>query len=220
MKILVVEDEERIAAFLEAGLLAEGYAVDHAATGGNALLRIEAVQPDLVVLDLGLPDIDGTEVLRELRRRQPGLPVIVLTARGDIDARVESLDLGADDFVPKPFAFEELVARIRARLRGNGETSNVLEAGGVRLDLKSRRAVANGRGVDLSAREFALLETFLRHPDQVLTREQLLSHVWGFNFDPASNVVDVYVRYLRKKLGADTIKTVRRIGYRLQASAP
>jgi DNA-binding response OmpR family regulator len=219
MRILVVEDEERVASFLDTGLQREGYAVDHAATGAQALARVHRAQPDLVVLDLGLPDVDGTEVLHALRRTQPDLPIVVLTARNDVDARVESLDLGADDYVTKPFALEELVARIRARLRKNGHASNVLEAGGIRLDLRRRRAVVDGREVELSAREFALLQTFLRHPDQVLTREQLLSHVWGFHFDPGSNLVDVYVRYLRRKLGADRITTVRRIGYRLERAS-
>jgi two-component system, OmpR family, response regulator len=219
MKILVVEDERRLASFLDSGLRKEGYAVEHASTGAQALARVHRAQPDLVVLDLGLPDVDGTEVLDELRRMQPSLPVVVLTARGDVEARVESLDLGADDYVTKPFALEELVARIRARLRKNGRASNVLEAGGIRLDLRLRRAAVDGREVELSAREFALLATFLRHPDQVLSREQLLSHVWGLHFDPGSNVVDVYIRYLRQKLGAQRITTVRRIGYRLERAS-
>jgi DNA-binding response OmpR family regulator len=219
VRILLVEDERRVASFVAAGLRAEGYAVDHAATGAQAFARIQRAQPDLVVLDLGLPDVDGTEVLDQLHRTQPRLPVIVLTARGDVEARVQSLDLGADDYVTKPFALDELVARIRARLRGNGNGSNVLEAAGIRLDLRRRRAVVDGREVDLSAREFALLETFLRHPDQVLSREQLLAHVWGFHFDPGSNLVDVYIRYLRLKLGADRISTVRRVGYRLERAS-
>jgi DNA-binding response OmpR family regulator len=219
VRILLVEDERRVASFVATGLRAEGYAVDHAATGAQAFARIQQAQPDLVVLDLGLPDVDGTEVLDQLRRTQPRLPVIVLTARSDVEARVQSLDLGADDYVTKPFALDELVARIRARLRGNGNGSNMLEAAGIRLDLRRRRAVVDGREVDLSAREFALLETFLRHPDQVLSREQLLAHVWGFHFDPGSNLVDVYIRYLRLKLGADRISTVRRVGYRLERAS-
>jgi DNA-binding response OmpR family regulator len=219
VRILLVEDERRVASFVAAGLRAEGYAVDHAATGAQAFARIQQAQPDLVVLDLGLPDLDGTEVLDQLRRTQPRLPVIVLTARGDVEARVQSLDLGADDYVTKPFALDELVARIRARLRANGNGSNMLEAAGIRLDLRRRRAIVDGREVDLSAREFALLETFLRHPDQVLSREQLLAHVWGFHFDPGSNLVDVYIRYLRLKLGAERISTVRRVGYRLERAS-
>jgi DNA-binding response OmpR family regulator len=219
VRILLVEDERRVASFVAAGLRAEGYAVDHAATGAQAFARIQRAQPDLIVLDLGLPDLDGTEVLDQLRRTQPRLPVIVLTARGDVEARVQSLDLGADDYVTKPFALDELVARIRARLRANGNGSNMLEAAGIRLDLRRRRAVVDDREVDLSAREFALLETFLRHPDQVLSREQLLAHVWGFHFDPGSNLVDVYIRYLRLKLGADRISTVRRVGYRLERAS-
>jgi DNA-binding response OmpR family regulator len=219
VKILVVEDEQRLASFLDTGLQREGYTVEHASTGAQALARVHRTQPDLVVLDLGLPDVDGTEVLDELRRLEPSLPVVVLTARADIEARVASLDLGADDYITKPFALEELVARIRARLRKNGRATNVLDAGGIRLDLRTRRAAVEGRHVDLSAREFALLETFLRHPDQVLSREQLLSHVWGLHFDPGSNVVDVYIRYLRQKLGAERITTVRRVGYRLEPTS-
>jgi DNA-binding response OmpR family regulator len=219
VKILIVEDEQRLASFLDTGLQREGYTVEHASTGAQALARVHRTQPDLVVLDLGLPDVDGTEVLDELRRLEPSLPVVVLTARADIEARVASLDLGADDYITKPFALEELVARIRARLRKNGRATNVLDAGGIRLDLRTRRAAVEGRHVDLSAREFALLETFLRHPDQVLSREQLLSHVWGLHFDPGSNVVDVYIRYLRQKLGAERITTVRRVGYRLEPAS-
>ena len=218
MRLLLIEDEERIAAFLTTGLRAEGYVVEHADNGVDGLARAERGTPDLVILDLGLPDVDGTEVLRRLRGKHPHLPVVVLTARGEVEDRVESLDLGAADFMPKPFAFEELVARVRARLRNNGDAPTLLQAGGVALDLRRRRATVGGREVDLSAREFALLETFLRHPDQVLSREQLLSHVRGFQFDPGSNVVDVYVGHLRRLLGPDCIQTVRRVGYRLATS--
>jgi DNA-binding response OmpR family regulator len=219
MKLLIVEDERRIAAFLAKGLKAEGYTVEHVLTGVEAVASAERSEPDLVLLDLALPDIDGTEVLRRLRARGKRMPVIVLTARGDVKDRVESLNLGADDYLTKPFEFAELLARVRARLRTPGAVEgNVLRAGRLELDLKSRQATIEGRTIDLTSREFTLLETFLRHPRQVLTREQLLSHVWGFDFDPGSNVVDVYVRYLRQKLGADVIQTVRRIGYRLDVS--
>jgi len=215
MKLLVVEDEERIASFLVKGLRAQGYAVDRVATGTEALQATASGEFDLVVLDLRLPDVDGLEVLRGLRRGRKRIPVIILTARGEIGERVEGLDLGADDYLTKPFAFDELLARVRARLRGPGEEAAVLQAGAVQLDLRTRRALVEGREVDLAAREFALLETFLRHPGQVLSREQLLSQVWGVSFDTTTNVVDVYVGYLRKKLGGNQISTVRGMGYRL-----
>jgi two-component system copper resistance phosphate regulon response regulator CusR len=163
----------------------------------------------------------GHEVLRAMRARGETMPVVILTARDDVDDTVSGLEGGADDYVTKPFRFEELLARIRLRLRdGGGAESSILLAGGVKLDLRSRRASVtdphgNERVVELTAREFALVEVFLRHPGQVLTREQLLSHVWGYDFDPGSNVVDVYVRYLRRKLGDTAIETVRGIGYRL-----
>lgn len=220
MKLLVVEDEVRIASFLLKGLRAEGYAVEHVLTGSEAIQRLRADDLSLVVLDLGLPDIDGTDVLQQLRGSGCRLPVIVLTARGEIGDRVESLDLGADDYIVKPFAFAELVARIRARTRPQDGTppASVLHGGPIELDLKTRRATIDSRTVDLTGREFVLLETFFRHQGQVLSREQLLSQVWGFHFDPGSNVVDVYVRYLRQKLGDGFIKTVRGVGYRFEAA--
>ena len=216
-RILVVEDEERIVSFLEKGLRANGYTVVSVGDGdsGVALARDDSF--DLMVLDLGLPGRDGREVLREVRQRGERLPIVVLTARDSVDDTVGSLEQGADDYVTKPFRFEELLARIRLRLRDQddaGETT-VLDSGGIRLDLRSRRATRDGRTIELTAREFALLETFLRHPGQVLSRAQLLSHVWGYDFDPGSNVVDVYVRYLRRKLGDGSIETVRGMGYRL-----
>lgn len=219
MKILLVEDEERIASFLTKGLRAEGYAVEHVLTGTEALARARRQELDLVVLDLGLPDVDGTGVLRLLRQAGNLVPVIVLTARDDVRDRVKSLDLGADDYLTKPFAFPELVARVRARLRRrDGESGGVVSGAGLSLDLTTRRATVNGRAHDLTAREFTLLETFLRHPGQVLTRQRLLSYVWNMNFDPRSNIVDVYIGYLRRKLGEDVIETVRGRGYRLGAS--
>ncbi len=172
---------------------------------------------DLVVLDIGLPVLDGFAVLKALRAEGCRIPVVVLTARDSVTDTVAGLEGGADDYMAKPFRFEELLARVRLRLapdRSGGELT-VLTAGDLSLDLRTRRAHVDGRTVDLSAREFALAETFLRHPGQVLAREQLLSHVWGYDFDPGSNVVDVYVRYLRKKLGAPRIETVRGMGYRL-----
>jgi DNA-binding response OmpR family regulator len=171
---------------------------------------------DLLVLDIGLPVLDGFAVLRKLRQARNEIPVVILTARDSISDTVAGLEGGADDYVAKPFRFEELVARIRLRLREDrAPEATMLRHGGLSLDLKSRRAEVNGRVVVLTAREFALAETFLRNPDQVLTREQLLSRVWGFDFDPGSNVVDVYVRYLRRKLGAHRFVTVRGVGYRL-----
>jgi len=168
------------------------------------------------VLDIGLPVMDGFEVLAQLRRRKEYLPVIILTARDSVADTVAGLEGGADDYMPKPFRFEELLARIRARLREDSAAdATVLSHGSLSLDLRTRRAEIGGRTVNLSAREFALAEVFLRHPGHVLSREQLLSRVWGYDFDPGSNVVDVYVRYLRKKLGDGCIETVRGMGYRL-----
>ena len=216
-RILIVEDEERIVSFLEKGLRANGYTTVAVGDGDSAVALARDDSFDLMILDLGLPGKDGRDVLRIVRARGERLPIVVLTARDGVDDTVGSLEQGADDYVTKPFRFEELLARIRLRIRDEerpAETT-VLEAGNVRLDLRSRRATSEDRTVELTAREFALLETFMRHPGQVLTREQLLSHVWGYDFDPGSNVVDVYVRYLRRKLGEDSIETLRGMGYRL-----
>jgi DNA-binding response OmpR family regulator len=221
MRLLIIEDEARIAAFLVKGLRAHGYAVEVARTGHDGLLMADDPDLDGVILDLGLPDIDGTEVLRRLRGRDKTIPVLVLTARDQVRDKVQGLDLGADDYLTKPFAFDELLARLRARLRPRDTAeASILRVGDVTLDLHSRRARVGDRQIDLTAREFALLETFLRHPGQVLSREQLLNRVWGLDFDPESNVVDVYVRYLRRKLGDGVIQTVRGMGYRLTAKAP
>ncbi len=215
-RILIAEDEPRIAAFVEKGLRANGFATTVVADGPAALAKARAGDADLLVLDIGLPGMDGFGVLRTLRGEGVGIPVIVLTARDGVQDTVAGLEGGADDYMPKPFRFEELLARIRLRLAGSRPAeSTVLRCGDLSLDLRTRRATADGRTVDLSAREFALAETFLRHPGQVLSREQLLSGVWGYDFDPGSNVVDVYVRYLRRKLGASRIQTVRGMGYRL-----
>src|SRR5690242_218591 len=173
---------------------------------------------DLVVLDIGLPTMDGFQVLDQLRSQGSKVPVIVLTARDSVGDTVSALEGGADDYMPKPFRFAELVARVRLRLRqdhtNGAHRVDVIESGGVRLDVRTRRAVVGERQVDLSAREFALAEIFMVNAGQVLSREQLLDHVWGLDFDPGSNVVDVYVGYLRRKFGAETIATVRGMGYR------
>lgn len=217
-RILIAEDEARIASFVEKGLRAQGFTTIVVADGVQAGAVARDGVFDLMILDLGLPGRDGLEVLAEIRARGERLPVIVLTARDGVHDTVAGFESGADDYVTKPFRFEELLARIRARLRSeHAPELTVLAAGAVQLDLRTRRARVGNELVELTAREFALAETFLRHPDQVLSREQLLSQVWGYDFDPESNVVDVYVRYLRKKLGSDVIETVRGVGYRLRA---
>ncbi|HEX7256095.1 MAG TPA: response regulator transcription factor [Gaiellaceae bacterium] len=216
-RILIAEDEARIASFLEKGLKANGFGTQIAADGEEALRLARSGRFDLLILDLGLPRIDGFEVLQELRHSDQPLPVVILTARGSVNDRIAGLDGGADDYITKPFSFEELLARVRARLRSElSKEATVLHAGDASLDLRTRQAVVEGRGVDLSAREFALAHVFFRHPGQVLSREQLLSHVWGYDFDPGSNVVDVYIGYLRRKLGKDRIVSVRGMGYRLE----
>ena len=217
MKLLVVEDEARIAAFLEKGLTAHGYAVEWAATGAEAL-RLGMV-PDvaLVILDLKLPDLDGLDVLAGLRERGAMMPVLILSARAQVDDRVRGLELGADDYLAKPFAFTELLARVRARLRPwSAAGAGVLRAGDLYLDLMTREVSAAGRTVSLSDREFSLLRAFVSHPRRVLSRRELLAMAWDMDFDPRTNLVDVYVGYLRRKLGETFIETVRGAGYRLR----
>jgi DNA-binding response OmpR family regulator len=221
-RILIVEDETRIAAFLDKGLRAEGHSTTVVGDGRSGLAEAMSGGHDLMVLDIGLPVLDGYAVLERLREQGSRIPVIVLTARDSVTDTVTALEGGADDYMPKPFRFAELLARVRLRLRQHGPDApakgqEVLEAGGVRLDLRTRRATVEGREIDLSAREFALAETFILNAGNVLSRAQLLDHVWGLDFDPGSNVVDVYVGYLRKKFGAHTIATVRGMGYRFQA---
>jgi len=217
-QVLIAEDNAGIATFVAKGLRSAGYAPVVVGTAHEAWEHARTGEFDLLILDIGLPDADGFSVLRRLREARNSMPVIVLTARSSVTDTVAALEGGADDYMPKPFRFEELLARVRLRLRAEGAggaEATVLMVGDVSLDLRTRRARVAGKEVDLSAREFALAEMFLRNPDQVLSREQLLSRVWGMDFDPGSNVVDVYVRYLRKKLGANVVETVRGMGYRL-----
>jgi two-component system copper resistance phosphate regulon response regulator CusR len=218
-RILVAEDEARLASFLEKGLRASGFTITVVGDGIAAESLAKGGDFDLLILDLSLPRKDGLDVLRDLRAAGERLPVIVLTARGDPHDRVEGLESGADDYLPKPFHFEELVARIRVQLRGGDPTAEEtqLRVGDVALDLRTRWASVAGDTVELSAREFELLRTFLQHPNQVLSREQLLARVWGYDYDPGSNVVDVYVGYLRKKLGQEKLETLRGVGYRFRA---
>ena len=215
-RILIAEDEPRIASFVERGLRANGFTTSVVEDGATALDLAMTSEFDLLVLDIGLPIMDGFTVLRRIRAARNEMPVVVLTARSEITDTVAALEGGADDYMSKPFRFDELLARIRLRLRADRTPEvSVLRHGELSLDLRTRRAEVAGKVVELSAREFALAEILLRNPDQVLSREQLLSHVWGYDFDPGSNVVDVYIRYLRRKLGADRIQTIRGMGYRL-----
>ena len=224
MRVLVVEDEVRMAALLRRGLAEEGYAVDVAGDGADAVWRATEFSYDAVVLDVLLPGIDGFEVCRRLRDGGCWVPVVMLTARGDVADRVRGLDAGADDYLAKPFSFAELCARLRALIRrGMPERPAVLAAGDLRLDPAGRRAWRGEAELELSAREFALLEFLLRHAGEVVTRTMILEHVWDVAYDPASNVVDQYVAYLRRKIdrpfGVVQLETVRGAGYRLLDSA-
>lgn len=222
MRVLVIEDEPAILDFVVRGLAAEGFDVQQAQDGpdGERLALRDGV--DLVVLDLMLPGRPGLEVLATVRRDRPALPVIVLTARGQLEDRVGGLDAGATDYLVKPFAFAELAARVRAHLRSaEQQDPTILRAGDIELDLVSRRVVRAGVPVSLTGKELDLLAHLLRHPDEVLTREQLLRDVWGLNFDPGTNIVEVYIGYVRRKLRRpdrpDPIVTVRSVGYRLRS---
>ncbi len=221
MRLLVIEDEPTLAGFIEQSLQAEGYAVSVRHDGPSGEAAALTGDYALVLLDLTLPGRDGLQILREIRARLPELAVIVLTARGAIEQRVEGLDLGANDYMTKPFSLDELLARVRAHLRAPGQRqSSVLEEAGIHMDLRTRRVQREGQEVALTAREFELLAYLMRHPDQVLSREQILNAVWGFDFDPGTKVLEVYVGYLRRKLGVehgqDPIETVRNVGYRLR----
>jgi two-component system OmpR family response regulator len=222
VRILVVEDEVKMAALLRRGLVEEGYAADVAATGDDALWMARAVEYDAIVLDVMLPGVDGLEVCRRLRDGGVWAPVLMLTARDAVRDRVSGLDAGADDYLPKPFSFAELLARLRALMRRAGaERPAVVEVGDLRLDPATRQVWRGRTEVHLSGKEFALLETFMRRPGQVLSRFDLLEHVWDYSYENRSNVVDVYVRYLRDKIdrpfGRDSLETLRGVGYRLRA---
>jgi two-component system OmpR family response regulator len=219
MRILLVEDEPRIASFVRRGLSSEGHTVEHVATGADAIDTVRREEYDLILLDLLLPDANGRVVLRAVRAETRTTPVLVLSALGDVEDKVELLDSGANDYLTKPFALAELAARVRALTRQDQERSDTIEVGDVVLDTRSRTVKRSENRVSLTTREFTLLEYLMRHPGQVLSREQLLQAVWGSTYHTSSNVVDVYIRYLRKKLdmpGADSpIETVRGAGYRV-----
>lgn len=214
--ILIADDEARISGFIDKGLRAAGFATRVATTGPDALALAQTGEFDLLVLDINLPGMDGFRVLEQIRGSGSRLPVIMLTARVELHDTVAGLEGGADDYLGKPFRFDELLARIRLRMhRDESAAAPELVHRDLHLDIRTRRAKVDGRAVDLSAREFALAEEFVRNAGQVLSREQLLSRVWGYDFDPGSNIADVYVGYLRQKLGAHRIETVRGVGYRL-----
>lgn len=217
--VLVVEDEPGISSFVAKGLTSAGYNVTVVDKGADAISGALGGDYSLIVLDIGLPDMDGFEVLEQIRGQGATLPIIVLTARSSVEDTVSGLEQGADDYMSKPFRFEELLARIRLRLKtaNSEDPTNMVQinVGGLHLDLRTRCATIDGEPVELSAREFTMLQAFMEHPDQVLSRSQLLDMVWGYDFDPGSNVVDVYVRYLRRKIGSERIVTVRGMGYRL-----
>ena len=225
MRVLVVEDEVRTAALLRRGLSEAGYSVDIAVDGPDAVWRASEFSYDAVVLDVMLPGYDGLEVCRRLRDRGRWAPVLMLTARGDLAARVRGLDSGADDYLAKPFSFDELFARLRALIRrGAPERPTLVQCGDLRLDPATRRVWRGDTELGLSPKEFALLELFLRHPGQVLTRTRILEHVWDYSYDGVSNVVDQYVGYLRRKIdrpfGVSQLETVRGVGYRLRDAPP
>lgn len=221
MRILVIEDEPRIQAFLTRGLTAEGFTVEGCGDGGSGLGRALGEDFDLVILDLLLPGMDGLTLLRELHRSRPELPVVILSARSDLQTKLSGFELGACDYLAKPFSLDELLARVRVHLKkngGNGATGNVLHVGTIVLDLARRQATIDGEAVTFSDREFRLLHHLLQHEGEIISRERLLAEVWGYAFDPRSNVVEVCMRRLRKKLGPKApIETVRNAGYRLSA---
>jgi DNA-binding response OmpR family regulator len=216
-RVLLVEDEDRIASFITKGLSSRGFEVDRVANGRDVDGALDGV--DVIVLDLGLPDEDGLDVLTRLRASGRTTPVVILTARSDVEDRVAGLEVGADDYVPKPFAIDELAARLRARVRQRAADATTLRAGAIELDLVARTVAVDGNGVELTPREFTLLETLMREPGRAFSREELLERVWGLRFDPRSNLVDVYIGYLRKNLGSGTVRTVRGVGYAAASGA-
>ncbi|MGI8440680.1 MAG: response regulator transcription factor [Thermoleophilaceae bacterium] len=225
MRVLIVEDEVKMASLLRRGMREEGLSADVAIRGEDAVWMAAATEYDAAVLDVMLPDIDGFETCRRLRARGVWIPVLMLTARDAVEDRVAGLDTGADDYMTKPFSLAELLARLRALVRrGAGERPVELQVGDLRLDPASRQVWRGEREIQLSAKEFALLETFMRRPGQVLDRHQLLEHAWEYEYERRSNVVDVYVRYIREKVdrpfGRDSIETVRGSGYRLRRPSP
>jgi DNA-binding response OmpR family regulator len=219
-RILIAEDEQRIASFIEKGLRANGFTTLVSAKPNEIISLGLDNSFDLMLLDLGLPGKDGLTILEELRGQGATLPIIILTARDDLNDKIAGLEGGADDYMTKPFSFQELLARIRLRLR-DLEAKVVKEklefkVGAIELNLRTRKVYANRKEIELSAREFTMIESLMRHRGQVMSREQLLDRVWGYSYDPGSNIVDVYIGYLRKKLGTDSIETVRGMGYRLR----
>lgn len=222
-RLLIAEDEARIAAFLEKGFRAQGFTTTVAKNGHEAIAMARSEDFDLLILDLGLPGKDGWQVLAEIRGRGERLRIIVLTAQDEVEDTVNALENGANDYVTKPFELSELLARVRVQLRDNAIPKSksgkdtTLQVGEIALDLLTRQVWVGTELVEMSVKEFAMVEIFLRHPMQVMSREQLLNHVWGYDYDPGSNVVDAYIKLLRKKLGSDSIETVRGIGYRLRA---
>jgi DNA-binding response OmpR family regulator len=220
MRILVVEDDKAVASFVKRGLESEQYAVDVAADGEDAQTLIEAANFDLIILDLGLPKVDGLDVLKHIRNRRPSPPVLILSGRARVEDRVKGLDLGADDYLTKPFSFSELAARVRALLRRNPKPLDIiLRVGDLELDRAERVVRRAGRRIELTPREFALLEYLMRNAGRSVTRAMIIEHVWNFSFDTMTNVVDVYINYLRKKVDQGfeqkLIHTVRNVGYQL-----
>ena len=221
MRVLLIEDEAAIVRYLERGLREEGHQVEKAATGEDGIQLAASEDIDLVIIDIGLPGIDGHQALAAIRDRKPTLPAIMLTARDDVSSKVRALDAGADDYIVKPFSFAELTARMRAAVRrGSQRRASAIELGDLRIDFLQRRAWRGERLIELSNREFTLLAYLMQHAGQVLTRTQLLEAVWDYDFDPGSNVVDVYIRYLRRKVDEpgqpSVIQALRGVGYRLE----